>query len=413
MDFNRILTKIFPPTIGRSDQKLYYPSYPEIPLAVTSFQPEFKSKISRLTSAQFTFNEYVGSGILNNSKIQRWNSEDEYLFYQLTRRVNGKPKNYLCTSRRGDFIHAGEVIADRKITLDSMRWDPEDPHKFHVLWGAYHYIFAFLAGNYRQTEARKIGNANYTFVIENDITYRKEALIAKNKKSLMTYNFNSGEIGLESDFSLGSFGCMGGLIGLDWGTISDSGNSIILSWGTIPAMNKPFTGIETYDRRWNRKRQLYPGIVHWASATSYDGRDVIYTALPFKFPEFIPKGMKPGDFVEIDVETGKIRLLLSIPKAIGFMVSVPNDREHILLTYLGKYQKDKPWFPYHGEIIWLNTRTGIPLRLCHHLSEKLPNHSEKATQPDSMINRRGDLAVFRSTAGQDLADLFYVAVPNK
>lgn len=404
--------------------KVIRPQYPDAVIGSSIYQKPLDATVTRLTNSQRIFQQdnwkpgSILGGYTSNSEPYWSNCDDSQLAASFTNVVNGALQNRVWLWNR-DMQPVKELTAG--IGQGNLRWSAAVPrHLFHFRQGVVERYNVASMKKDRWSLGFDCGLAGG----EGDVADTNEILLDKDGKTLFIYDLNTMST-VSGSYSpptldLGSLGAKGTAQGVDYATLSQCGNYILVSWSGQYGIH---SGIEVYDRRWNYIHRIYPGVIHWITAIDSDNRPVIYTTLPFGYPDFIApykdRGYKPGDFVKIYVDTGTITKLLDMPKWSHFMVAKRRgDRAHVYVTFEERELKSsiktlyiKPdWAPYFGEMLEINTNGGGFRRLCHTWCRpsKAVKKPAKWWQPDNFVF--GDKAGFRSCVGNvnGIGDVFYV-----
>lgn len=410
--------------------KVIRPQYPDHVIGSSHYQKPLNAIVRRLTNSQreFKYGSWTPGSVLggytSNSEPHWSNCDDSLLAVASSKVVTGARRDTVGIWGR-DMRLIKEMPAG--IGQPYLRWSATVPrHLFHFRQGVIERYNVESMKRDRWSFGFNLGLAGG----EGDVADTNEILLDKDGKTLFVYDLNtmsvvSGSYS-PSTLDLGSLGAKGTAQGVDYATLSQDGNYILVSWSGRCGAH---SGIEVYDRRWNYIHRVYPGVVHWCNGIDTAGRPVIYTTMPFGYPDYMAAWPEcnPGDYVKIHVDTGMVVKLLSIPKWSHHMTcKARGDRGHVYVTFEEREVKatiktlwtQPDWFPFWGELLEVNTNGGGFRRLCHTWCRpsKVVKKPAKYWQPDNFAFA-GHVG-FRSCVVNDkvaamatgIGDIFYVNV---
>jgi len=413
--------------------KVISPKYPTAVIGNSFYQRPLNTIIRRMTNSQRVFaggNWKPGTiigGNTTNSEPHWSNCTDTLMLAGVSIIENGAHKDVIGVF--GQDMRYLTTLPPR-ISQYNLRWDTVDPACFYHFTGSRVEKWDVRAMRKRQwTLGFPVGLAGG----EGDVSDTNEILLDKDGKVLFIYDLNkmatvSGSYS-PSTLDLGSLGAKGAALGVDYATLSQDGQYILVSWSGQCGTHG---GIEVYSRKWEYLHRIYPPVpVHWCSALDTSGNPVIYTTLPFGHSWFIEPYAalvyKPGDYVKIRVDTGAITRLLSLPKWTHHMTCKRRGYREVVYTVFDEREL-KPsvkslwtqpdWAPYFGELVEIDTDGGGVRRLCHVWSRpsKVVKKPGKWWQSDPFAF--GNKVGFRSCVVNDdvpamatgIGDMFYVEV---
>lgn len=396
----------------------------------TYFDPAFGTKIHRVTDCA-RFGEFVLGGYFANSEICYFNKDGSFFIAAQNDIIDGRNLigTYLYDGQTGERVkylglYGSELgpywirwaLADRyKKNGEYIQFDPK--YHFYKYEGNKVVLYDFRDMENPQvirtfSEYGAIGPAGGEGDISNNGRYW---CIDGDGKELFVYDLIDDIKYPPSNFDLGSLGSKGGNVGVDYAAVSPSGKYVIVSWGTNPGLNKRYAGIELYDKNWKFIRQLHPSIIHWETGVDAFGDEVVYTVVPFDYPEpFQSAGASPGDIVSIRLSDGHVRLLKDIPKWAQIVMTACNSvtsGKYIYVSY--EYRSDNPnvlWSPFWGEIIEVPTDGSQKVRRFVHTRSHKVEKSHKYYQPDAMVNRQGTRIIYRSTYNTGIGDIYMFSI---
>ena len=238
------------------------------------------------------------------------------------------------------------------------------------------------------------------------------------KKVLFAYNLLDDRKGPDTPFDLGAMGGHGP--GIDYATISPSGDYVIIAWDAGPS--DPFNGhwgVEVFDRgTWNYLRRVHPTRIHFELGYDVFGHEAFFACAGNTQADLQTFGIPDlalGDLVSVRLDDGVGRKLLDIPSyADSFYSFAQGQNQYIFLALEQRSESPETmWSPYWGEIFAVPTDgSGEAVRLVHHRSRKVGSQSHSAYQPDFNVNNQGTKIVFHSTFGIGGADLYLFDVPG-
>lgn len=420
-----------------SDDIIIPPNYnsfrPPSTVGGSYIDPAFGTKVTRMTHTSDLPEGNLG-GYFSNSEICYFNKDGSYFIAVEPIMESGKLQNYT-------FLYNGITGARIKslgkggnIDPYYLRWALADRYKKngeYVYFDPVYHFYIYINNEIRLydvrnmdsyvlirkfTEYGSIGAAGNEGDLSDDGRYW---VLDGNNKEMFAYDLIDDIKYPASTFDAGSIGSKGSEVGVDYAAISPLGNYILVAWGTDPGVGR-YRGIEVYDKNWNFQRQIYPGIIHWTRGVDVYGNEVVYTVGPVPDPAFTPlEGIKLGDFISINIATGKVRLLKRVDKWAHFSPTACNsvtDPRYIYFAIQGSRSDDPNslWATFWGEIIEIPTDgSGKVRRLVHHRTRKVKGKSEKYYQPDLVVNRQGTKIIYRSTYNTNFADLYMFDIPPR
>ncbi|MDZ7725637.1 MAG: hypothetical protein U5R06_23140 [candidate division KSB1 bacterium] len=414
-----------------SDDPLPPPDYdtlapPEFP-GESYTDPVFSTPVTRMTKCDTLAGDYLG-GYFANSEMCYWNIDGSYFLAQENDTVDSYNGDHLIST----FIYDGETgerldyLGRGEIRNWWIRWSITGQYSDNgqaVTFDPKYHFYAYSGNQVLLYDMRDIDNPvvlrtfdEYTEIDnaggEGDVSDDgRYWVLSGDDEELFVYDLIEDIKYPATTFDIGVLGCRGG-VGVDYATISPNGDYVIVSWGTEPALNQQFHGIEVYDKNWNYVHQIYPGIVHWETGIDHLGHQVIYTAAGYDFQEiYDPYGISPSDLISINIETGEMRQLESIPKWAHLVFSANNSirsREYMYVSYQDRVESLGQWYPFWGEIIQVPTDgSGATRRLVHHRARDNGDRISKYYTPDINVNRQGSKIVFRSNYINQIGDLYW------
>ena len=418
-----------------SDETIVPPNYhtfhPDLTVGSEYVDPVFGTKVTRLTNSS-RFNDKVVGGYFANAEICYFNCDGSY-FLALENEWEGS--NYPLTT----FLYSGvtgtriKMLGRDNIRPYWIRWALADRYTKNGEYVTFDPVYHFYKyeGNeirlydvrdmeyvvlHKFTEYNMIGPAGGEGDISDDGRYW---VLDGDGQEMFVYDLIDDIKYPASTFNAGSIGSKGSSVGVDYAAISPKGNYIIVAWGTDPGIGR-YRGIEVYDKNWNFKRQIFPGIIHWETGVDAYDEEVVYCAGTTRYPEFEAlDGITTGDFVSIRLRDGYVRLLKRIPSWSHYSMSACNSVSNgdYLYVSVTATRSDDPyteWYPFWGEIIEVPTDgSGKVRRLLHHRSRLVDGRNSKFATPDANVSRQGDRIVFRSTYNTEYGDLFMFDIPPR
>ena len=414
-----------------SDDNIIPPDYhtfkPPRQVGATYVDPAFSTVVKRVTNAGLLGPDVMG-GNLGNSEISFFNIDGSYFIAT----ENIEEGNITC------FLYDGQTGARLKtIGTGTMRpwwirWALADHYTKNGQTYRFEPKYHFY--KYEGNELRLYDVRDLEYVVlhkfieynqigsgggEGDISDNgRYWCLDGNDRVLFVYDLVNDIKYPETNFNLGSLGSQGGNVGVDYSTVSPSGEYVVVAWGT-DASEERYHGIEVYDKNWNFLRQIYPGIIHWEVGTDAFGHDVVYTVAGFGIPEyFLSRGVEPGDVISIRLSDGYMRLLKHMPKWSGQVMCANNTLNTPNYLYVAFYRlsadPNVAWGPFWGEIVEIPTDgSGEVRRFVHHRTRQVEGKSESYAQPDFIINRQGTKAVYRSVYTYSTGDLYMFDIASR
>jgi len=396
--------------------------------------PAFGTKVIRVTDNTH-FGTFVLGGYLGNSEICYFNKDGSYFIAEENETESGTRAvaTFLYNGNTGDRVRM-LALSNTYIRPYWVRWALADRYKKngqYITFDPNTHLYKYHDNELRLYDINDLDN----YVVLHKFTEYNEIgpaggegdlsgdgrfwVLDGDGKEMFAYDLIDDIKYPVSTFDLGSLGSKGGNVGVDYATISPSGQYIVVSWGTDPGIDRRYAGIELYDKNWNFIRQLHPSIIHWAMGYDAFGDEVIYTVVTHDFPEFFaPCGGKAGDLVSVRMSDGHQILLKEVPIWAHLEISSSNYLTSGEYIYVGYHRRsedvDKLWSPYWDEIIEVPTDGSQAVRrFLHHYSHYVDGKSMKYYQPDPMINRQGTKLIYRSTYNNDIGDLYMFDVGTR
>jgi hypothetical protein len=368
----------------------YHTFAPPAQVGATSADPVFGTRITRLTvldPARRT------SAEVTNSEISYFNA-DGTLFLGTDETSWGA----IFDGRTGEKLKR----FDRGTMQPwAIRWSP-DPNRFYKYEGNEVRLYDVRDLSYkllhRFQEYDAIGPAGG----EGDVSDDGRYWCLDGGARLFVYDLIDDKRGPESPFIFDGNN-------IDYAAVSCSGRYVIVLWRKTGA--ERHCGTELYDREWNFIRQLVPWCTHVEVAYGPDGEEILVVNAQFRQDEFNARWkVQPGDIISVRFSDGHVTRLLQIPRWAHSMFSACNSvttPQYIYAALDARFDPEKEWYPYHGEIIEVPTDGSQQVRrLVHHRSRPVQGVSQKGTQPDFCINRQGTKIIFKSNFGGPRTDLY-------
>jgi len=418
-----------------TDEVLFPPDYnnlapPEL-VGGTYDDPVFGTTIKRITKCDDIGSVVLG-GYFTNSEICYFNCDGSYFVAQENDTIDSPTGEHLIST----FLFDGQTgerlqyLGRGSIRNWWIRWAISDHYTLDGQTVYFDPVYHFYA--YKLNEIRLYDVRDMSYVVlhtfdeytelnpaggEGDVSNDGRFwVLSGDEQDLFVYDLVNNVKYPTTPFDIGYLGCHGGT-GVDYATMSPSGDYVVVAWGTTPALNEQYHGIEVYDKNWNYIRQLYPGIVHWEVGTDYFGNEVIYTAAGYDFTEiYDPYGITPSDLISINIEDGSMRLLKEIGKWAHLVFSAGNmhNPDYMYVSYEDRYESVGEWYPFWGEVIEVATDgSGAVRRLLHHRAWKNGDEIDKYYTPDINVNRQGTKIMYRSNYINQVGDLYFFDIGGR
>jgi hypothetical protein len=395
-----------------------YAGFQPPPEGQSYVDPMFCTEIKRLTDSQ--------AGYLTNSEQAFFNIDDSY---------------FLASENNTGYLwdgHTGQRI--KEIGGGSMRpwWIRWPRGNYYTLSGVKHTLdptrhFYKYEGNevrlynvdtldymvlHKFTEYSEVGPAGGEGDVSLDGRYwvLDGTRVSDGKLVLFAYDFLDDRKGPEIPFDIGDVGGSG--TGVDYATISPSGDYVIIAWDAGPS--DPFNGhwgVEVFDREtWTYLRRVHPCRIHFDLGYDGSGHEAFFACAgntqadlqTFGIPD-----LSAGDVVSVRLADGVGTKLLDIPNwADSFWSFAGGLNQYVFLALEQRSDPASYWAPYWGEILAIATDgSGDVVRLVHHRSRRVGSQGHYAYQPDFNVNNQGSKIVFHSTFGLGNCDLYLFDVP--
>ena len=412
----------------------YHTFSPPAQVGGSYIDPAFGSHIVRITNCE-RFGTRVLGGYFSNSEICFFNKDGSYFIAAENEIIDGQNliANFLYNGITGTRIKMLGLY-DNTMRPYYLRWALADRYKVngdYVTFEPVYHFYLYHGNEIRLYDVRDIDN----YVVlrtfdeyesigpaggEGDISDDgRYWCLDGNGTELFVYDLIDDIKYPVSTFDLGSLGSKGTEVGVDYAAVSPSGDFVLVSWGTDPALGVRYHGIEVYDKSWNFIHQIYPGIIHWEVGVDVFGDEVLYAVAPFGHSEYYEAfGINAGDIMSVRLSDGHHRLLKHIPKWAHFSMTACNsvtDGRYLYVSYLAN--SDDPeelWWPFWGEIIEVPTDgSGLVRRLAHHRTREVPGEIDKYWQADAVVNRQGTKILYRSTYLASVGDLYMFDITDR
>lgn len=359
--------------------------------------PQFKKTVLRISDAR----KDGHSGVFPEySKRQAWNADESLL---LLRTGDGKALLYDGATYR--FMKVLEGVGGEDVF-----WHPTNPKT--LLFNPENALYAYDVSKddrtklhefreYTFANTRGEGNLSrdgrsYAFVGQ----LYDEATSTVTYKDLVLLDLAAGKVAarLALPKDTESF---------DWVSVSPSGKYVVVDYADD--VEKPFHGVEVYDRQFRRLWQKPLGAGHSDLGIDAGGEDVLVM-------DIYDKDKNVAAFTKFRLADGKETVLLEISSLFDQHISCRNERrtEWCFIStfdYVGRLTDDaKGWLPFEDEVFALKLDGSREVqRIAHHhsrrFSPKTPDSDRSVyfAEPHATISRKGDRILFGSNWGEDIA----------